>query len=134
MAGNIAKKLSTPVALSYLVFMFIMTHLPKQTVPRTLASANDKLLHTSAFLVLGFLLSLAIQLRVRSYGWYAYVIPTFVFGLLYGWFDELTQPLVGRYYDLMDLAVDGLGLAMGMLLFEGVRRLLARVFRIEELQ
>ena len=134
MAGNIAKKLSTPVALSYLVFMFIMTHLPKQTVPRTLASANDKLLHALAFLVLGFLLSLAIQLRVRSYGWYAYVIPTFVFGLLYGWFDELTQPLVGRYYDLMDLAVDGLGLVMGILLFEGVRRLLARVLGIEELQ
>ena len=134
MAGNIAKKLSTPVALSYLVFMFIMTHLPKQTVPRTLASANDKLLHALAFLVLGFLLSLAIQLRVRSYGWYAYVIPTFVFGLLYGWFDELTQPLVGRYYDLMDLAVDGLGLVMGILLFEGVRRLLAKVLRIEELQ
>jgi VanZ family protein len=42
--------------------------------------------------------------------------------------------LVGRYYDLMDLAVDGLGLVMGMLLFEGVRRLLARVLRIEELQ
>jgi VanZ family protein len=134
MASSIAKKLSVLVALSYLVFMFIMTHLPKQHIPRTIGLAGDKLLHTSAFLVLGFLLSLAVQLRVRSYGWYAYVIPTFVFGLLYGWFDELTQPLVGRYYDLMDLAVDGLGLVMGMLLFEGVRRLLATVLRIEELQ
>ena len=134
MAGNIAKKLSTPVALSYLVFMFIMTHLPKQTVPRTLASANDKLLHALAFLVLGFVLSFAMRVRARHYGWYAYAIPTFVFGFLYAWFDELTQPWVGRYFDLQDLAFDGLGLAMGMLLFEGVRRLLARVFRIEELQ
>ena len=134
MARNIVKNVTTFVAFSYLVFMFIMSHLPQQHIPRTLELAGDKLLHTSAFLVLGFLLSLARQLRVRSYGWYAYVIPTFVFGLLYGWFDELTQPLVGRYYDLMDLAVDGLGLVMGILLFEGVRRLLARVLRIEELQ
>jgi len=127
MAGNIAKKLSTPVALSYLVFMFIMTHLPKQNVPRTLASANDKLLHALAFLVLGFVLSFATQIRARHYGWYAYAIPTFIFGFLYAWFDELT-------FDLQDLAFDGLGLVMGMLLFEGVRRLLARVLRIEELQ
>lgn len=134
MASNTAKKLSTLAALSYLVFMFIMTHLPKQRIPRTLELAGDKLLHTTAFLVLGFLLSLAVQLRVRSFGWFAYTIPTFVFGMIYGWFDELTQPLFGRFYDLQDLAVDGLGLVMGMLLFEGVRRLLARVLRIEELQ
>lgn len=134
MANSLAKKLSATVALSYLVFMFIMTHLPKRNVPQTLELAGDKLLHTSAFLVLGFLLSFAVQLRVRSLGWFAYVIPTFVFGMLYGWFDELTQPWFGRYFDLEDLAVDGLGLAMGMLLFEGVRRLLARVLRIEELQ
>jgi VanZ family protein len=134
MANSLAKKLSATVALSYLVFMFIMTHLPKRNIPQTLELAGDKLLHTSAFLVLGFLLSFAVQLRVRSLGWFAYVIPTFVSGMLYGWFDELTQPWFGRYFDLEDLAVDGLGLAMGMLLFEGVRRLLARVLRIEELQ
>jgi VanZ family protein len=134
MASSIAKKLSTLVALSYLVFMFIMTHLPKQNVPRTLASANDKLLHTLAFLVLGFVLSFAMQLRARHYGWYAYAMPTFLFGFLYSWFDELTQPWVGRYFDLKDLAFDTLGLVMGMLLFEGVRRLLARVLRIEELR
>jgi VanZ family protein len=134
MANSLAKKLSATVALSYLVFMFIMTHLPKRNVPQTLSSANDKLLHTLAFLVLGFVLSFAMQIRARHYGWYAYAIPTFVFGFLYAWFDELTQPWVGRYFDLQDLAFDGLGLAMGMLLFEGVRRLLARVLRIEELQ
>lgn len=134
MANSLAKKLSATVALSYLVFMFIMTHLPKRNIPQTLELAGDKLLHTSAFLVLGFLLSFAVQLRVRSLGWFAYVIPTFISGMLYGWFDELTQPWFGRYFDLEDLAVDGLGLAMGMLLFEGVRRLLARVLRIEELQ
>lgn len=134
MANSLATKLSATVALSYLVFMFIMTHLPKRNIPQTLELAGDKLLHTSAFLVLGFLLSFAVQLRVRSLGWFAYVIPTFVSGMLYGWFDELTQPWFGRYFDLEDLAVDGLGLAMGMLLFEGVRRLLARVLRIEELQ
>lgn len=134
MANSLAKKLSATVALSYLVFMFIMTHLPKRNIPQTLELAGDKLLHTSAFLVLGFLLSFAVQLRVRSLGWFAYVIPTFVSGMLYGWFDELTQPWFGRYFDLEDLAVDGLGLAMGMLLFEGVRRLLSKVLRIEELQ
>jgi VanZ family protein len=134
MASSIPKKLSTLVALSYLVFMFIMTHLPKQNVPRTLASANDKLLHTLAFLVLGFVLSFAMQHRARRYGWYAYAIPTFVFGCLYAWLDELTQPWIGRCFDLQDLAFDGLGLVMGMLLFEGVRRLLARVLRSEELQ
>lgn len=134
MASNIAKKLTTLAALSYLVFMFIMTHLPKERIPRTLELAGDKVLHTSAFLVLGFLLSLAVQIRVRSYGWFAYAIPTFVFGMIYGWFDELTQPLFGRFYDLEDLAFNGLGLVMGMLLFEGVRRLLARVLRIEELR
>ena len=128
------KNVTTFVAFSYLVFMFIMSHLPQQHIPRTLELAGDKLLHTSAFLVLGFVLSFAMQVRARHYGWYAYTIPTFVFGFLYAWFDELTQPWVGRYFDLQDLAFDGLGLAMGMLLFEGVRRLLARVLRIEELQ
>ena len=134
MASNTPKKLSTLLAMSYLVFMFIMTHMPTQNVPRTLASANDKLLHTLAFLVLGLVLSFSMQLRVRHYGWYAYAIPTFVFGFVYSWFDELTQPWVGRHFDLKDLVFDGLGLVMGMLLFEGVRRLLAKVLRIEELQ
>lgn len=118
------KNISTLIATSYLVFMYIMTHLPKQKVPKQLAAAGDKSLHFLAFLALGIFASLAIQLHLRHRGFYAYILPTIVFGLTYAWFDEVTQPLVGRWFDLQDILADGMGLVAGMLVFEISRPLL----------
>jgi len=129
-----AKFISTLAAIGYLAFMFTMTHLPKKKVPRNLAMANDKSLHFLAFLGLGFLASLAIQLRFRHLGRYAYTLPMVVFGIAYAWLDELTQPLVGRHFDYKDLMADGAGLVAGMLLFEVLRPLLIKFARIQELQ
>lgn len=112
------KNISTWIALSYLVFMYIMTHLPKQKVPKQLALAGDKSLHFLAFLALGFVASPVIQMHLRHRGLYAYILPTIVFGLSYAWFDEVTQPLVGRWFDLQDILADGMGLVAGMLIFE----------------
>lgn len=129
---SMVRNLSTAIALSYLVFMFVMTHLPKHRVSKAVELAGDKNLHLLAFLALGFLASLAIQLWIRHIGWYAYVLPCLVFGLAYAWFDEATQPLVGRHYDLRDMLADGFGLAMGMLLFEGLRPAVFKLLWIEE--
>lgn len=129
-----AKLVSTLIAIGYLAFMFTMTHLPKERVPRNLALAGDKTLHFLAFMGLGFLASLAIQLRFSHLGRFAYAIPILLFGLAYAWFDELTQPLVGRHFDYKDLVADGAGLLAGMLLFEALRPLMIKFVRIQELK
>lgn len=115
---SMVKKISTVIATSYLVFMYIMTHLPKSKIPKQLTAAGDKSLHFLAFLALGFFAALAIQMHLRHRGFYAYILPTVVFGSSYAWFDEVTQPLVGRWFDLQDILADGMGLVAGMLIFE----------------
>ncbi len=121
--ASMVKNISTWIALSYLVFMYIMTHLPKQKVPKQLAVAGDKSLHFLAFLALGLFAALAIQMHLRHRGFYAYILPMVVFGFSYAWFDEVTQPLVGRWFDLQDILADGMGLVAGMLIFEICRPL-----------
>ena len=115
------KNISTWIALSYLVFMYIMTHLPMR-----FDGAGDKLLHFLAFMALGFFAGFAIQMHLRHRGYYAYILPTIVFGLAYAWFDEVTQPLVGRWFDLQDILADGIGLVSGMLIFEICRPFLPK--------
>jgi hypothetical protein len=120
---SMVKNTSTLIALSYLVFMYVMTHLPKHKVPRQLAQAGDMTLHFLAFMALGIIAGFAIQMNLRHRGLYAYALPTLVFGLTYAWFDEVTQPLVGRWFDLQDILADGMGLMAGMLVLEVCRPL-----------
>ncbi|MFM8571898.1 MAG: VanZ family protein [Pirellula sp.] len=134
-----AQRVSSLIAIAYLVFMFVMTHLPKERIPKSLNQAGDKTLHVLAFLGLGLLASIAIQLRLKGlgpnrFGWYAYLFSTLLLGIAYAWFDELTQPLVGRHFDLEDLLADAIGLISGMLLFESLRPFLSKLIQCKELQ
>ena len=114
--------------------MFVMTHLPKRRVPKTLELASDKTLHFVAFFGLGLLLSFAVQNLTARRGWMAYAIPTLAFGFLYAWFDELTQPIIGRQFDVFDILYDLVGLVAGVLLYGLVQPLVSRIVCIKELR
>lgn len=128
------RAVSTLLAICYLIFMFIMTHLPKRQVPKTLQLTSDKTLHFLAFFFLGVLASLALQVRFGNRGWVAYALATVGLGILYACFDEITQPLVGRHFDLIDILYDVLGLCAGVLVFQMGRPLMHKVTGIEELR
>lgn len=115
-----ARRLSgwVPVLLGvYWLAIFTATHWPRLDIPggRVLLS-SDKLLHFTAYMILGLLLtwSLATLPRWRRRGILGMLtyrrgaMALAVIGIvaLYGAFDELTQPLAGRSTELLDWLAD----------------------------
>lgn len=89
----------------YWVFMFVMTHLPR--VPVFLPPTKDKTAHFLSYGLYGGLLYLAIwSFRPR---WRTIGVMVVCIAIIYGAFDEVTQPLVGRSMELMDWVADVLG-------------------------
>lgn len=84
---------------------FLFTHLPPSSVPSAVSSI-DKLAHGGGYFVLGFLLFCNLK------RW----LPALSILFVYGVFDELTQPLIGRTFEWVDLLADGLGGAAGVIL------------------
>lgn len=82
---------------------FLLTHLPPSSVPSAVSSI-DKLAHGGGYFVLGFLLHRKLK------RW----LPTLFLLFVYSFFDELTQPLIGRSFEWVDLLADGLGGALGV--------------------
>ena len=98
------------------ILLAALTHLPPVTIPKT---GGDKYAHFGAYLVLGFLLSLAMGARgvtLKS------TIVSIAIACAYGAADELTQPLVGRICDLRDWYADALGSITGALIVLGLSR------------
>jgi len=72
-----------------------------------------KLAHAAEFAVLG-----ALLVRATHRAW-----PAFALGTLYAVSDELHQVLVpGRVGSLLDVAIDAVGVAFGVLLWQRVAR------------
>jgi len=114
---------SITLLIAYWLVMITATHIPK--VPEPLSfRPSDKLLHLTAYAVLGGLVGLVCsqfqQLRFR-------VAVVLLLGIaVHGVLDEVTQPLVGRHADVADWFADIVGAALGLGLFMTASTLVRR--------
>lgn len=89
---------------------FILTHIPRENVPETPSLPYiDKVVHFLMFSVLGWLLAKALYSRTDSKR--TALVKTIGLLALYGIFDEVTQPIVGRTMELGDWIADVCGAA-----------------------
>lgn len=112
----------TPLVL-YWVVLLISTSLPLESVPSV--GLSDKFLHTVAYAGLAVLLYPALLFQKKYERFYkSPVLYTFIIGMIYAAFDELHQLLVpGRKCDIVDVAADGVGILIGLLLIVLIRRI-----------
>jgi VanZ family protein len=108
----------------YWIALFVGTHVPVDRVPSAVGSA-DKIAHLGAFAVLAFLFATTWQLSAghlmtRHLVWCWIVIA------VYGGFEEITQPIVGRIASVVDWLADVAGAAIGLLAFVIMRQFLQR--------
>jgi VanZ family protein len=98
------------ILTAYWLLMFFGTHIPR--VPRSLAGANDKVLHLVGYGGLAALLLVwrcsrgPVTIRTIALLW-------LLIGC-YAAFDEITQPIVGRHADVADWIADVVGAAIGL--------------------
>jgi len=106
-----------------LLAMFIGTHIPLTGAPGI--AHHDKLLHASAYMTLTVFLLASWELSagmLRPQHYFA----VWLFGTVYGAFDEVTQIPVGRVCDGMDWLADIVGIVVGLIVFRLARPLLYR--------
>ncbi len=99
----------------YWGLLFTATHWPlAATMPIAgQVEIADKLLHFSAFALLAWLLAWVWQLHPAYDNWPA-MVGVWLLVAIYGGFDELSQPLVGRSCHLLDWLADLMGAAFGL--------------------
>ena len=96
-----------------LVSSYIAAIVPQEITP-TLGPLSDKWTHFLAFAVLTLLLRLAY--RIRIFGTVASM-------LFYAVFIEISQYFTpNRSAELMDVVADTIGIAIGLLLYAGLKR------------
>jgi VanZ family protein len=105
----------------YWLGLVILTHMPIHRVEPHFGNA-DKLVHFVLYAGLSWLLAMAWETstgrlngRHLRFAWLAIV--------LFGVVDEVTQPLFGRDLSFWDWVADGVGAAVGLVLFTWTRRL-----------
>ena len=106
---------------AYWLALFTGTHIPID--PGLIVPGNDKTLHFASYAGLSFLFHLfdysrrekSLQGRVPQPNWKPVVGSGVLLGV-YGAFDEITQPLVGRTCDYRDWLADAGGILIGLLI------------------
>lgn len=122
---SVASKARILLAIVILT-MFVGTHFPiANGLP---GSQADKLYHFGAYLTLTLCLLGSWELSTGILQASHYFV-VWLFGTLYGVFDEVTQPFVGRYCDGADWLADLIGIVAGLILFCLARPLMYRVIR-----
>ena len=108
----------------YWIALFAGTHIPIDRVPRSVGSA-DKLAHLGAFAVLAFIFATTWQLSA-GHLMTRHLVWSWIVIAIYGGFEEITQPIVGRVASVADWLADVTGAALGLLAFVMIRRYLQR--------
>jgi len=114
------------LAAVVLVGMFLGTHLPMSGP--NIISHLDKLFHFGAYLTLTVCLLASWQLSRGTLEALHYFM-VWLFGTLYGIFDEVTQIPVGRTCDGYDWLADLAGIVIGLILFGIASSLVGRILR-----
>ena len=105
MTPTFARRLLWSLTLTFWAFIFFMTHIPQPRLPNV--HVGDKSAHIISYGVLAALLYLTLW-RTRPDDWsLLWKIPLIL--MLYGAFDEITQPLVHRSCELADWYADVAG-------------------------
>ncbi len=121
---TLTKALCHVALVGFWLTLLVATHVPIQ-VPLTGEVDNvDKIYHFTAYAILAGLLATTWQmssgiLTARHLLW------VWIAVVLYGAFDEWTQPLVNRECSIWDWVADAAGAATGLLIFIGLRRMFA---------
>jgi len=109
-------RLSVTLAIAYTVVLVTATHYPKpgDVLDLLPATPSDKALH---FIAYGILATLVGSTLIVAERWTARSLATMVVCLAaFAAVDEATQPLFGRYADVLDWGYDCIGMAVGILL------------------
>lgn len=104
--------------------MFVVTTIPTSAVPHEALFGFDKLIHAFMY---GGLTVLFVRYLLYCKG-YSFTKSQWIGALmilLYGIFDELHQPLVGRIASVADYVADAVGVVFALLLLVFVKRLRA---------
>ncbi len=112
------------ITLLVLAGMFLGTHFP-QFGPQSF-SYHDKLCHVGAYLILTVCLLGSWELSAGILQPPHY-FAVWLFGTLYGLFDEITQIPFGRQCDGLDWLSDIGGIVAGLILFCFARPLMVRL-------
>lgn len=108
------------LAGAYFLALVAGTHLPPAAL-RMPPRFSDKLLHFGGYTVLAFLLAMAWETSTgRLNGRHLRLLWTAI--MVFAVVDEVTQLLVGRDAEVGDWLADGVGAAVGLLLFCAWRR------------
>jgi len=107
-----------------LLTMFVGTHIPMEihTPPELML---DKVYHLLAFMALAICALASWELSVGILQPQHYFV-VWLFGTLYGLFDELTQVPVGRTCEGADWLADVVGIVVGLIVFRLSRPFLYR--------
>jgi VanZ family protein len=97
-------------AIGYWLMLFTGTHLPR--VPKAFAEQSDKVLHLAGYGGLAAVL-LFWRLSRGPVGLRSLALLWIVIAC-YGAFDEVTQPIVGRFCDFGDWVADVTGAAVAL--------------------
>ncbi len=126
-----------PVGLVYVPFVLacvaisLVSHLSEPPIPEALVFRfSDKLLHATAYSVVGALAFLAVARRRMSLA-RVVILEAVLLAGVYGALDEVHQSFVPkRFASVGDLVADVIGATVGALIMRAlVRRLLARARR-----
>lgn len=88
----------------YWALCFLLTHLPPSSVPLAVSSF-DKIAHGLGYFILGVFLFKNIKDLKKAC----------LILLVYSFIDEITQPLIGRSFEVVDLLADNLGGFLGVM-------------------
>jgi len=98
------------------LLIFILSSIPRLTVPDIGFSLTDKLCHFLEFGIFGFFLQRSfssINMKVN----YKFII-VFILGSLYGVFDEFHQSFIpGRTASFADILADSLGIVFAQIFY-----------------
>lgn len=107
------------VLVGYVLVLVGATHWPSE-MRGIHVNYFDKLVHFSAFSLLGWLTAWALELEKR--GTYATAVVLLFAIALFAAVDELTQPYVGRQCDPLDWVADLTGALAGIVVFTAFAR------------
>jgi VanZ family protein len=103
----------------YWLLLLVATHLPRET-PLLPRERTDKIVHLAAFAALA-MLSAATWQQTSGHLTPARLASIWIAITLYAALDEWTQPFVGRHGSIQDWLADGMGAALGLILFAWLR-------------
>ena len=101
------------IAVTFTVFILLLTHIPKEAMPpRLQENSHDKLHHVMAYGAITLLFILSLKVSSTPFLFFLLFFAILAIGIA----DEVTQPLVNRTASLADIVANFIGIATVLLL------------------